>query len=400
VARLNVAVDGRTDVDAVAGVSEIVADASASTGTGQLTFTIDFGDGTTAATPSASHTYAAPGSYRVTAVVRSAQGQSAATERTLTVASLQGAWFEAEYVKTTARVEVRRLTIASQTGRTISGTYQVTSLADRAFTGTVESGRAATIRLSDGASLTGALPSRFNDPAVTWPLAARGDGVDGETLPFRAIVGAPTAPPPDAVLRLSFDTDDPEAWAPLDAVTPVRLDGSASRGGDLAYFLDYGDGVVATTPVTARIIDPPPERSSFPSGSGGARMARLTVVDRFGRSDAESQRYFLFGLAEGLESWQDLFDIFTTRESLSFRFSGRHGTSYTGLAQANGAFERVPATATLIAPHTVHLEVPAWGAVFDGGLKMSDGNNAVMTVVESGRRFSGRVWRLSRHSDF
>lgn len=398
VARLSVTVDGLTDADAVANVSDVAVDASASSGSGTLTFAIDFGDGTTASTPKASHTYSAPGSYRISATVRTAQGQSAA-DRTVAVATVQGAWFEAEYANTTRRVEVRRLTVTSQSERTMTGIYQVNGFADRTFSGTLGPGRTATISLAGGAALSGTLPARFGDASVPWPLLARGDGVDGETLAFRPIVGAPTGPPPDAVLRVSFETDDPEAWAPFDAVTPVRLDGSASHGTNLAYFLEYGDGVVATSPAAARTIDPPQGNSGFPSDSGGPLTARLTVVDGFGRSDVESQRYFMFGLGEAFDSWGDHSDI-VSHQTLQFRFLGRHGTSYTGVAAANGSAERVPATAILSGPRNVHLEVPAWGAVFDGSIKMGPGNSAIMTVVESGRRFTNRVWHLERASDF
>lgn len=400
-ANLDVKSDALGSRDPVAQLSEVIADASASTGSGALTFSIDFGDGTVASTSTARHVYPGAGAFTITATVSDAQGRKATATRAITVKTVSGSWFEAEFVQNAKRVEVRRLTVTGQSGTTIRGVYQVTGAPDRSFSGSMTSPRTVSISIDGGATLQGVLPGRLDDDSETWPLQARGDTVDGETLAFRAVVGTPAAPPPDAELRLSFDTDDPDAWASFDAVTPVRLDGSASRGADLSYFLEFGDGGVATSPVAARVIDPPQVNSSFPSDSGPALTARLTVVDRFGRSDVESQTYHAFGLGEALESWIDTDSIYTTHESLVFRFLGRHGSSYTGQATATGlTVDGSPATATMSGPRSVHLEVTAWGAVFDGTIKMSPGNNAVMTVVESGRRFNGRVWHLRRNSDF
>src|SRR3982751_4306411 len=52
--------------DPVASLSEVIVDASRSTGAGALTFAIDFGDGATATTSVGRHVYAGAGTYTIT----------------------------------------------------------------------------------------------------------------------------------------------------------------------------------------------------------------------------------------------------------------------------------------------------------------------------------------------
>ena len=56
----------------------------------------------------------------------------------------------------------------------------------------------------------------------------------------------------------------------------MRFDGSGSRGDGLSYFIEFGDGQVSAEPVAVHPIE-----------QAGYYLARLTVVDRFGRADAE-----------------------------------------------------------------------------------------------------------------
>jgi hypothetical protein len=77
VVRLQIRVDGGTPGNVIASISEVVVDASGSTGTGPLVFTVDFGDGTVATTATARHVYATPGTFTIVADVADAQGRKA-----------------------------------------------------------------------------------------------------------------------------------------------------------------------------------------------------------------------------------------------------------------------------------------------------------------------------------
>jgi len=61
------------------------ASAGGSTGSGSLAYTINFGDGTSASTISASHLYSAAGAYTVTATVRDTTGRTASASTTVSV---------------------------------------------------------------------------------------------------------------------------------------------------------------------------------------------------------------------------------------------------------------------------------------------------------------------------
>jgi len=114
------------------------------------------------------------------------------------------------------------------------------------------------------------------EPASALGLRATGGPANGERLAFRPMVGEPTGPPPDAVLNHRYI-----AFGALFAIrgfSPMRFDGSGSRGEGLSYFIEFGDGQVSTEPVAIHPIE-----------EGGSYTARLTVVDRFGRADSETR---------------------------------------------------------------------------------------------------------------
>src|SRR6266542_270095 len=221
--RIEVKADESGSRDAIVLLSEVVADASGSAGSGPLTFSIDFGDGFVATSATARHAYSAPGTFTITATVTDAQSRKVSESRQIAVTSLTGSWFQAEYVQRTRRVEVRRLTVTSQDGLTIRGTYQVTSAANRTFTGTLTAPRSVRMTVDGGASLDGVLPSPLNDEAENWILQARGDTVDGERLEFRPILGDPAAPP-DADFIVRFGEDD--LRRPIAAISPIQVDDS------------------------------------------------------------------------------------------------------------------------------------------------------------------------------
>jgi len=136
--------------------------------------------------------------------------------------------------------------------------------------------------------LEGTLPGRLNDEAAVWTLQSSGDTAEGR-LEFRVIVGDPTSAAPDANLQMSFVDASDWHW-PLMAVTPIHIDGPPSRGTDLTYFIEYGDGFVATSSSATHVVDVDTTLGYEPL------TARVTVVDRFGRSDSEGSTYYPFGL--------------------------------------------------------------------------------------------------------
>src|SRR5262245_45069337 len=94
VARVPVKVDDGTARDAIASLSDVTVDASASTGSGVMTFSIDFGDGTSAAGATARHTYTAVGTFTIVCTVTDAQGRRATDSGQVTVKAMTGRWFQ------------------------------------------------------------------------------------------------------------------------------------------------------------------------------------------------------------------------------------------------------------------------------------------------------------------
>jgi hypothetical protein len=101
----------------------------------------------------------------------------------------------------------------------------------------------------------------------------------------------PAPPPlpaaPKAVLSVGRGDSTPP-FAVVN-VTELLFDGSRSEGDGLTYLVEYGDGASSTEPLTTRRVNgsPPavaPRRSI---------TAKLTVTDRYGRTDSTTQPYFL-----------------------------------------------------------------------------------------------------------
>jgi hypothetical protein len=300
-----------------------------------------------------------------------------------------GAWFHAGYIDKTKRVELRRLSIDAQNGANVSGSYRVTGNADRSFTGTLIAPR--NIRITaDGVSLEGVLPGRLYDDGENLTLQSRGDSADGQRLDFRAVVGDPSTPAPDADMRVSFG-DDPEAWGPIASVTPVHIDGTASRGVGLTSFIEFGEGFVATTSQATHVVDAPP----YPP-----LTARLTVVDRFGRSDTESLDYFVYDLgAQGSPSG----DYWTTSNGpdlIRIFFDSRSGRTYGGRIQrvVGSESEVVSVSASVTGLRDVIITVAAWGIEYRGTIVMAPGYNVQMNLVQSGGAGAGRALTLYRRS--
>jgi PKD domain len=392
VVRVQVRVDDGTPRDAVASLSEVVIDASGSTGSGALAFSVDFGDGTVAASATAKHVYAASGTYTATTTVTDAQGRKASDTRQIGVHDATGSWFHASYVQRTRRVEVRRLSIDAQSGTTVRGSYRVTGDADRTFTGTLIPPRDIRMSANDGVSLIGTLPGRLNDDAVTWTLISGGDSTDGQRLDFRAIVGAPDATPPVADMKLRMGRDKPWEFVygytpgPIPGITPVQIDAGASRGTDLSYFLEFGDrGEVATTSHAARVV----ESDKY------ALTARVTVVDRFGRSDSRSRDYFLFVMPAGGggDSW---FTGYLADGALWMTFPGRSGVTYGAYVSRNRSSPQTgyggSGTAVLSGDGDIRVTIPALGIEYRGKLTVGPTwTETGLTVVQYGGPDDGRT---------
>jgi hypothetical protein len=223
------------------------------------------------------------------------------------------------------------------------------------------------------------LPSRLNDEAENWILQAHGDTVDGERLEFRPILGDQTAvPPPDADFRIQFGSDD--SAEPIVALTPIHVDATLSRGSGLTYFIEFGDGFVATGAQATHVAD----AAIWPPVT-----ARLTVVDRLGRSDSESVDYSPFGLG----NFRDDGWFFNDGQGsyLSFRFVVRTGTNYLGAVLFGQTDVRGMARATLSGEHDVRIVLPDVGIEFHGTVVVSGLALARMTLVQVGGRDSGRT---------
>jgi PKD repeat protein len=277
-ARLVVTIDSLSSREAVTALSNVTVDASGSSGT-SLTYRTDFGDGTTGTQPVARHVYGAPGTYTATITVTDALGRTASISQPVVVASLLGTWTYSGYVPRARYVEVRTLALTTQDGRTVRGVLRATGGGDRTIVGTLSGERDVRLVLDDQSeTLEGVIPGVVTGESGSWDLLARGGSVDGEHLGFVPLRGEPSGSPPDAVLKMRFFSFS--APFAVQGYSPILFDGSTSRGEGLTYFIEFGDREFSTEPMTVH-----------PIATAGTYTARLTVVDRFGRSDQEAARF-------------------------------------------------------------------------------------------------------------
>ncbi len=395
VARIAVAVDDLGSRDAIVLLSEVAVDAKASTGSGDLTYAIDFGDGTTTTDAVARHVYEAPGTFTITCLVRDPAGRTATASREIVVTTLTGRWFHAGYVPHARRFELRSLTITDQEGLGVRGFYGLTSTPDRPFTGRLESPRTVHIVIDDQTvQLDGVVPGSLNEDSLPWTLLMRGGAVDGERLAFRPVLGEPSGPPPDAVFRIRFDSFG--AALPILGLSPIQFDGSTSRGDALSYVIEFGDGEVSTQPTATHRID-----TNFGCLLSGLVTARMTVVDRFGRTDAEIKSFQPFEVGGcGADGW--VFAEGNNNTNFSFRrfeFRGRQGLNLTGslIWRDPGSTDgtTTPFTARLSGERDIRIVLQGAGIEFRGHIELrSYCCDFRMILTQTGGPDHGRVWTL------
>ena len=377
-ATFSLSVDILDSREALAAVSEITVDATASTGAG-LRYRIDFGDGTTTSEPVARHIYVDPGTYKVTVAVSDDRDRSANASRDLVVGSTVGTWVHAGYLASIGRVEARSLTIRTQDATAVSGTLTKDGV-PAPFTGSIRRDRQIRLVL-DGTSevLEGVIPSALSMDAVEWPLSLQGRSARAESLVFKKVAGEPSGPGPDADLGMRFFSFS--APYAIKQISPVLFDGSASRGDGLSHFIEFGDGQVATT-----------SRATHPLEREGFYTARLTVVDRFGRSNSESLTYRVASLLTEYDvAWRGKTDRCASCYFV-LHITAQQGTSITGLFFEGEGLRAAVATSftgTADSDGKVRLALQGSSVTLDGSLVLSD--------VKSELTFAGGRLTLTYH---
>ena len=226
--------------------------------------------------------------------------------------------------------------------------------------------------------LEGVAPGSLNEEGQLWTLQMRGGSVDGERLAFRAVVGEPTGPPPDAVFRIRFDSFGAELA--IQGLSPVQFDASASRGEGLSYVIEFGDGQFSTERTAIHAID-----------GTGQLWARMTVVDRFGRTDSEVITYAAVSMVNSdITFWLNL-----TPATQHLKFTARQGLRLTGFHNAGTP---MPIVATLSGERDIHIVVEGAGIEFSGHIELgSDLRRRRMVLTQSGGPDHGRVWTYRFH---
>jgi hypothetical protein len=231
----------------------------------------------------------------------------------------------------------------------------------------------------------------LNEESEAWPLTVRGGGYNGDRLEFRAIVGEPTGPPPDADLRIRVGTV--ESTVAIVSFSQIEFDGSSSRGSGLSYYIAFGDDQAAAGP-----------RAIHAAQRVGELTARLTVVDRFGRSDSESATYFAFSLA----MWPG--DGWFSADGARFLrvgWSQRAGVSYEGgviYNDGSNGGQSATCSAVLGGDRDIRIVVPSLGLEFRGYIDLSrsvynpNGFTFIapsMVLTQFGGADNGRTWTLT-----
>ena len=277
--QLTVRADSRGSSVAIVGVSEVTFDARGTPGD-KLRYDIQFGDGQSVTTPTATHVYTTSGTFTATLAVTDSADRRSSASATVTVKAVTGTWFYSDYNEGSRRAEAHRITIATQEGRTLRGIYATVGAEDRAMTGALSGERDLQLAVADGSvEFRGTVPSEV---AVDWSLSVRGGRIDGQTRPFRRVVDEPTGPSPTAQLRVRLDPEYAFGDAAIMGVTPITFDVSQSVGESLSYVIEFGDGDFTQMSSSS---------ATHASMREGSLTAAVTVTDRFGRFAVASQHF-------------------------------------------------------------------------------------------------------------
>ena len=244
---------------------QVTADASSSTDPqGQtLSYAFDFGDGTTTgsqASPTATHTYSAIGSYRVTVTVTDTSGLSDTSRQDVTVNPTRPA---AQLSVTPSSGTAPTLVTADASGSTDPQGQTLTYAFD----------------FGDGTT-TGPQTS----PSATHTFSAGGTYTvkvivtDTSGLSSSATKSVSIAAPAPPTARLSV--------SPTTGTTPVLVTADASASTDpqgqaLSYAFDFGDGTTTTGTSTPT--------ATHTYSVGGTYAVKVTITDTAGLSSSATQ---------------------------------------------------------------------------------------------------------------
>jgi PKD repeat protein len=384
IAAVAITIDSTGAREAIAAVSDVAVDASASTGSG-LRYRIDFGDGASNSDRVARHIYQAGGTYKVTVTVTDDAARTATASTDVMVGSAVGRWVHAGYFARANRVGVWALRITAQDGTAVRGVLTEDNADRGTLTGSIGTDRRVRFVLDgSGESLEGVIPSVFAAEGAGLGLTMRGGSSSGEALTFKRIVGDPVGPPPDAVLKMRFFSFG--APFAVKQISPVLFDGSTSRGDGLSYFIEFGDGQVTTS-----------ASATHPLENAGLHTARLTVVDRFGRSNSETTEFFAYSLVTPSVSRWDTRDTSPRCDCfMRLRFVTQEGSSVTG--RINFAGPEIQFAGTVSADGGVRLMQVGGNITLSGTLTMphSDLTNIqdILVLTWHGGQYDGVTMSL------
>jgi len=382
---LAVVIDSLGSQEAITGLSEVTFDATSSTGTPPLLFQLDFGDGQRAASGTGRHVYANPGTYTASVAVTDATGRTVTASQPVVVKALVGAWVHAAHSHASGWVEVRRIALTSQTGTRIEGIVQIPGRPDRLISGNLSTPRSLQLFLEDRefGTLEGSVPSVVNGPAP-WELLATGGIARGERLLFRA-VEPPSGPGPDAVLNHRyFSFGAPFA---IRGFSPMKFDGTGSRGDGLSYFIDFGDGQASAEAVAIHPIE-----------NSGIYYPRLTVVDRYGRADVETMeiRVSAFFLSLGFHTtWENFWMDISPSGRCFLWFDSQRGAELTAFAGESCGSIAGFLDGRFIGNDEIQL-IHRSGATLSGTVDLRGGSRAWrMQLRQTGGREDGREFQFA-----
>ena len=220
---------------------------------------IDFGDGTVAAGPTASHTYATAGTKTVTATVTDNKGASSSTSGTVSVAAPN-------------QPPVAALSVTPS-----SGTTPVTVTASTAGSNDPDGSIASSsIDFGDGTVASGTSVAHVYSTTGVKTITATVTDSSGATAQATAMVNV-TAPAVNQAPVAALSVSPTSGMAALNVA--VSAAGSRDPDGAIASTkIDFGDGAVATTPAATHVYS-----------KVGTYTVRATVTDNKGASASTSK---------------------------------------------------------------------------------------------------------------